>query len=145
MQRIRFKAVPIGSKCQTEWHDDLIKTNLVRIITDASVNYVNAVNLSNGQLEPHDSSEWVWVNEGNSEPKDAKTKAASTSEIIEYLQTYEKVYGNGAVHKITKCENGNPQITGYKFHITDKNEKELVIEIPLIPKETIYRNKEDNT
>ena len=61
MKRVRFETVPIGGRCETEWKEKVMKTNLVRIITDRPINYINAVNLDNGELIPIDSSQWVWI------------------------------------------------------------------------------------
>lgn len=61
MKRVRFESIPIGGKCQTEWKENIMKTNLTRIITDRPINYINAVNLDNGELIPIDSSQWVWI------------------------------------------------------------------------------------
>lgn len=61
MDRVRFESVPVCCKCQTEWKEDIMKINEVRIITEDNVNYRNAVNLDDGNLIPVDSSQWVWI------------------------------------------------------------------------------------
>lgn len=61
LDRVRFESVPVGCKCQTEWKENIMKINEVRIITESNINYRNAVNLDNGNLIPVDSSQWVWI------------------------------------------------------------------------------------
>lgn len=56
MNRVRFESIPVGTKCQTEWKENIMKTNEVRIIEECSINYRNAVNLDNGNLIPIDNS-----------------------------------------------------------------------------------------
>lgn len=45
MKRVRFETIPIGGKCQTEYKQNIMKTEEVRIQTDDYSNYRNAVNL----------------------------------------------------------------------------------------------------
>ena len=61
IRRVRFESIPIGSKCRTEWDEDIMKTETVRIQTDGNVNYRNAVNLKTGKLIPVDFAQWVWI------------------------------------------------------------------------------------
>lgn len=61
IKRVRFESIPIGSKCRTEWDEDIMKTETVRIQTDGNINYRNAVNLKTGELIPVDSAQWVWT------------------------------------------------------------------------------------
>lgn len=61
IRRVRFENIPIGSTCKTEWDEDIMKTETVRIQTDSNVNYRNAVNLKTGELIPVDSTQWVWI------------------------------------------------------------------------------------
>lgn len=61
IRRVRFETIPIGSKCKTEWDEDIMKTETVRIQTDGNVNYRNAVNLKTGELIPVDTAQWVWT------------------------------------------------------------------------------------
>ena len=37
MKRVRFETVPIGGKCQTEYKENIIKTEKVRIYTMVSI------------------------------------------------------------------------------------------------------------
>lgn len=61
IRRVRFESIPIGSKCRTEWDENIMKTETVRIQTDGNINYRNAVNLDTGSLIPVDSAQWVWT------------------------------------------------------------------------------------
>ena len=61
IRRVRFETIPIGSKCKTEWDENIIKTETVQIQTDGNINYRNAVNLDTGELIPIDVSQWVWT------------------------------------------------------------------------------------
>lgn len=61
IRRVRFESIPIGSKCRTEWEENIMKTETVRIQTDGNVNYRNAVNLKTGKLIPVDFAQWVWI------------------------------------------------------------------------------------
>lgn len=61
IRRVRFESIPIGSKCRTEWDENIMKTETVRIQTDGNVNYRNTVNLKTGELIPVDSTQWVWI------------------------------------------------------------------------------------
>ena len=63
IRRVRFETIPIGSKCKTEWDEDIMKTETVRIQTDSNANYRNAVNLDTGELIPIDFAQWVWIEE----------------------------------------------------------------------------------
>ena len=61
IRRVRFESIPIGSKCRTEWDENIIKTETVRIQTDGNINYRNAVNLDTGELITVDFAQWVWI------------------------------------------------------------------------------------
>lgn len=61
IRRVRFENIPIGSKCRTEWDENIMKTKTVRIQTDGNINYRNAVNLDTGELLPVDTAQWVWT------------------------------------------------------------------------------------
>lgn len=61
IRRVKFESIPIGSKCRTEWDENIMKTKTVRIQTDGNVNYRNAVNLITGELIPVDFAQWVWT------------------------------------------------------------------------------------
>lgn len=61
MKRVRFEVVPIGGKCQTEYKENIMKTEEVRIQTEGNINYRNAVNLDTGELLPIDFAQWVWI------------------------------------------------------------------------------------
>ena len=56
-------------------------------------------------------------------------KMASTREIIEYLEAYEKIHGVGSVISIGSVCSGWRDIE-YIFYIKDKNGNEVRIEIP---------------
>lgn len=64
-------------------------------------------------------------------------KTASTSEIIERLQTYEKINGVGSVVSIATVCPGSREIE-YIFHVTDKNGMETSINIPTVDEETLW-------
>ena len=61
MNRVRFQVIPVGCKCQTEWKENIMKINEVRIIEESNINYRNAINLDDGNLIPIDNSQWVWI------------------------------------------------------------------------------------
>lgn len=63
MKRVRFETVPVGGRCKTEWDENIMKTEEVRIKTDSPVNYRNAVNLDTGKLLSIDFAQWVWIEE----------------------------------------------------------------------------------
>lgn len=64
-------------------------------------------------------------------------KTASTSEIIERLQAYEKLNSVGSVDSVASVGSGSREIE-YIFHITDKNGIETAIDIPTVDKETLW-------
>lgn len=64
-------------------------------------------------------------------------KTASTSEIIERLQAYEKLYGVGSVDSVATVCPGSREVE-YIFYVTDKNGIETSIDIPTIDKETLW-------
>lgn len=65
------------------------------------------------------------------------TKTASTREIIEYLEAYEKIHGIGSVTSIGSVCSGWRD-TEYIFDIKDKNGNEARVEIPSIEEETLW-------
>lgn len=64
-------------------------------------------------------------------------KTASTREIIEYLEAYEKIHGVGSVTSIGNVCSGWRD-TEYIFNIKDKNGNEQRVEIPSIEEETLW-------
>lgn len=54
MKRVRFEIIPIGGKCQTEYKENIMKTEEVTIQTNGCINFRNAVNLDTGELLPID-------------------------------------------------------------------------------------------
>ena len=62
---------------------------------------------------------------------------ASTREIIEYLEAYEKIHGVGSVASIGSVCTGNRDVE-YIFCIKDKYGKEVRVEIPSIEEETLW-------
>lgn len=64
-------------------------------------------------------------------------KTASTRQIIEYLQSYEKIHGIGSIESIGSICSGSRDIE-YIFHIEDKNGDETSIEIPTLNKGDIW-------
>ena len=64
-------------------------------------------------------------------------KTASTREIIEYLEAYEKIHGVGSVTSIGGVCSGWRD-TEYIFSIKDKNGNEERVEIPSIEEETLW-------
>lgn len=61
MKRVRFETVTVGGKCQTEYKENIMKIENVRIHTESNINYRNAVNLDTGELIPIDFAQWVWI------------------------------------------------------------------------------------
>ena len=65
-------------------------------------------------------------------------KTASTSQLIEYLQAYEKIHGVGSVTNIgTVCSGW--RTTEYVLYIKDKEGKETRVEIPSIEEKTLWK------
>lgn len=64
-------------------------------------------------------------------------KTASTSEIIERLQAYEKLNGVGSVDSVASVCPGSREIE-YIFYITDKNGIETSIKIPTVDEEALW-------
>ena len=64
-------------------------------------------------------------------------KTASTREIIEYLEAYEKIHGVGSVSSIGSVSSGWRDVE-YIFHIKDKNDNEVRVEIPSIDEKTLW-------
>lgn len=66
---------------------------------------------------------------------------ASTREIIEKLEAYEKFHGVGAVLGITTICNGNRTVE-YILEIEDKAREEIAIEISSIDRNNLYQHHE---
>lgn len=64
-------------------------------------------------------------------------KTASTREIIEYLEAYEKIHGIGSVTSIGSVCSGWRDIE-YIFNIKDKNSNEVRVEIPSIDEKELW-------
>lgn len=62
---------------------------------------------------------------------------ASTREIIEYLEAYEKIHGIGSVVSIGSVCSGNRDVE-YIFYIKDRYGREVRVEIPSIEEETLW-------
>lgn len=62
---------------------------------------------------------------------------ASTREIIEYLEAYEKIHGIGSVVSIGSVCSGNRDVE-YIFYIKDRYGREVCVEIPSIEEETLW-------
>lgn len=65
-------------------------------------------------------------------------KTASTREIINKLETYEKMYGIGSVVSIGSISCGSRDIE-YVFHIKDKDSNEIKVEISSVSEETLNK------
>lgn len=65
-------------------------------------------------------------------------KTASTREIINLLETYEKTHGVGAVDSIGTVCSGSRD-TEYISHIKDKDGRETCVEIPTLQKEDLWK------
>ena len=66
-------------------------------------------------------------------------KTASTRQIIEYLEAYEKIHGVGSVVSIGSICSGARDVE-YIFYIKDKNKNEVCIEIPTIREKTLWQD-----
>lgn len=64
-------------------------------------------------------------------------KTASTREIIEYLEAYEKIHGVGSVASIGSVCSGQRDVE-YIFSIKDKDGNEDRVEIPTIDENTLW-------
>lgn len=64
-------------------------------------------------------------------------KTASTREIIEYLESYEKIHGIGSVASIGSICSGSRDVE-YIFYIKDRYGKEVRVEIPSIEEEALW-------
>lgn len=62
---------------------------------------------------------------------------ASTREIIEYLEAYEKMHGIGSVASIGTICAGDRDVE-YIFYIKDKYGNEVSVEIPSIEEKTLW-------
>lgn len=67
-------------------------------------------------------------------------KTASTREIIEYLQAYEKIHGIGVLRSITGVLDGSKTIKCV-LSIMDKNGKEIEVEIPVVEEDDLWKDK----
>ena len=63
---------------------------------------------------------------------------ASTREIIEYLEAYEKIHGIGSVASIGSVCSGRREVE-YIFYIKDKYGNEIRVEIPSIEEKTLWK------
>ena len=61
MKPVRFKDIPIGSKCRTKWNEQLLKIKEVRIQTNCGLYYRSAVNIKTGELTDIYPAQWVWI------------------------------------------------------------------------------------
>lgn len=66
-KRVRFDAVEIGTYFKTEYGEECIKTDELRIITDRPINFRNMFNLTTKQMDCCNSGQWVWITELNQE------------------------------------------------------------------------------
>ena len=64
-------------------------------------------------------------------------KTASTRQIIEYLETYEKIHGVRSVTSIGTICNGWRTVE-YIFYIKDKNKNETRVEIPSLEEKSLW-------
>ena len=64
-------------------------------------------------------------------------KTASTREIIEYLEAYEKIHGIGSVTSIGSVCSGWRDVE-YIFNIKDKYGNEVRVEIPSINEKELW-------
>ena len=64
-------------------------------------------------------------------------KTASTREIIEYLETYEREHGVGSVTSVGAICSGNREIE-YVFNVKDKDGNRMRIEIPSVDENTLW-------
>lgn len=64
-------------------------------------------------------------------------KTASTRQIIEYLEAYEKIHGVGSLVNIGRYCSGNRKFE-YCFDIKDKHGKTVCIEIPSMEEENLF-------
>lgn len=62
---------------------------------------------------------------------------ASTREIIEYLEAYEKIHGVGSVVSIGTICAGDRDVE-YIFYIKDKSGHEIRVEIPSLEEGTLW-------
>ena len=64
-------------------------------------------------------------------------KTASTRQIIEYLEEYEKIHGVGSVVSIGSMCAGFRTIE-YIFYIKDQDQIEVRVEIPSLEEKTLW-------
>lgn len=64
-------------------------------------------------------------------------KTASTRQLIEYLEAYEKIHGVGSVTSIGAVCSGARDVE-YVFYIKDKYKNEVRIEIPTLDEKTLW-------
>lgn len=65
------------------------------------------------------------------------TKTASTRDIIEYLEAYEKIHGIGSVISIGSVCSGRRDIE-YIFHIVGKDHATTHVSIPTVYEEELW-------
>ena len=65
------------------------------------------------------------------------TKTASTRDIIEYLEAYEKIHGVGSVTSIGSVCCGHRDIE-YIFYIEGKDHYETAVSIPTVYEEELW-------
>ena len=65
------------------------------------------------------------------------TKTASTRDIIEYLEAYEKIHGVGSVTSIGSVCSGRRDIE-YIFYIVDKNHATTPVSILTVYEEELW-------
>lgn len=66
-------------------------------------------------------------------------KTASTHEIIEKLQAFEKLYRVGAVESISSVCSGDREIE-YIFNVEDKNGNDVKININTVLKTDLFKH-----
>ena len=64
-------------------------------------------------------------------------KTASTRQIIEHLEAYEKEHGIGSVVSIGSVCQGYRNVE-YIFYVLDRNGNEVRVEIPTIDDKTLW-------
>jgi hypothetical protein len=65
------------------------------------------------------------------------TKTASTRDIIEYLEAYEKIHGVGSVTSIGSVCSGHRDIE-YIFYIEGKDHYKTAVSIPTVYEEELW-------
>ena len=65
---------------------------------------------------------------------------ASTRQLIEFLEAYEKIHGVGSVRSIGSVCSGTRTVE-YILRIVDKEGNEVNVEIPSIEESSLWREK----